>query len=76
MLLGGVNLAVDWPEKVSGTGCLVRVAGGDFSAWQSTFSVAGKPHATFTGVRFEGGPGKRCGLALCYARGARHRRGD
>jgi hypothetical protein len=71
LLLGGVNLAVDWPEKVSGTGCLVRVAGGDFSAWQSTFSVAGKPHAAFTGVRFEGAPGKRCGLAVCYARGAR-----
>jgi serine/threonine protein kinase len=71
LLLGGVNLAVDWPEQVSGTGRLVRVAGGDFSAWQSTFSVAGKPHATFTGVRFEGEPGKRCGLALCYARGAR-----
>jgi serine/threonine-protein kinase len=72
LVLANVSLAVDWPERVAGTGCLVRVGvGGDFVARESTFTVAGKPHAAFTGVRFEGGPGRRCGLSQCYARGAR-----
>lgn len=69
--LDNVSLAVDWPERVAGTGCLVRVADGDFVAWGSTFSVAGKPHGPFTAVRFEGGEGRKCGLAHCYARGTR-----
>ncbi|HKI30769.1 MAG TPA: serine/threonine-protein kinase [Gemmataceae bacterium] len=71
LLLGHVHLVVEWPEKAAGTGALVRAIGSDFVAWESTFSVAGKPHGALTAVRFEGGAGKRCRLKQCYARGAR-----
>jgi hypothetical protein len=71
LLLDNVHLAVDWPEKASGSGCLVRVSGGDLRAWESTFSAAGKPHTPVTAVRFEGGPERRCRLTQCFTRGAR-----
>jgi serine/threonine protein kinase len=71
LLLNNVHLAVVWPEKAAGTGSLVRVKGGDFGAWETTFSQGGKPHGPLAGVRFEGGAGKRCLLKQCFARGAR-----
>ncbi len=55
---------------MSGNGCLVRVSGGSFFAWESTFSVGGKPANPVTAVRFEGGAGKTCRLRQCFARGA------
>jgi serine/threonine-protein kinase len=70
LLLNNLHFAVDWPERAQGTGCLVRVAGGNLVAWGSTFSIAGKPRGPFTVIRFEGGPGKRCRLTQCFARGA------
>jgi hypothetical protein len=71
LILDNVHLAVDWPEKALGSPCLVRVAGGQFYAKETTFSVAGKPKAAVTAVRFDGGTGLTCRLKQCYARGAR-----
>jgi serine/threonine-protein kinase len=69
LLLGNLDLAVDWPEAATGSGCLLRVAEGDLLAWGCTFSVAGKPRSGVPVVRFEGGAGKRCRLSGCYGRG-------
>jgi hypothetical protein len=71
LALNNIGLAVAWPEQVPGSPCLARVSGGDFLAWESTFSAAGKPRGSFTAVRFEGGAGHTCRLHQCYSRGAR-----
>ena len=69
LLLGNVHLAVEWPEKATGTGCLVRVSNGNFFAWESTFSFAGKPPGPLTAVRFEGGAGKLAASASAVPAG-------
>ena len=71
LLLDNVHLAVDWPERMSGAGCLVRVSGGDLRVWESSFSASGKPHGPLAAVRFEGGAGRRCRMTQCFTRGAR-----
>lgn len=68
--LGNLHVAVGWPERATGSPCLVRVRGGDLLAWESTFSAAGKPHGPMAAVRFEGGAGHTCWLRQCFTRGA------
>jgi serine/threonine protein kinase len=71
LMLGNLELAVDWTDRETGPACLVRVANGELTAWNSVFSVAGRHKAGVTLVRFEspGKESKRCWLSGCVGRG-------
>jgi hypothetical protein len=70
LTLGNLEVAADLPAD-AGPACLLRVAGGEALAWNSTFSAAGRPRGGLTLLRFEAGSEgvKRCRLNRCFARG-------
>ncbi|HXG11044.1 MAG TPA: hypothetical protein VNK04_14895, partial [Gemmataceae bacterium] len=73
LTLQGLDLAVSWDDSTAAQrALLVRVADGDFLARDCTFSQTGYLPGGTVLVRFEGqeGPGKKCRLSRCYARGA------
>jgi hypothetical protein len=69
--LGGLDVALDWPEDSDRSACLVRVSGGDFLGWNDTFSIGGQYKGGTAVVRFEApaGSGKKCKLKDCFCRG-------
>lgn len=70
LMLGGVEMAVDWPADSPAPTSLIRVSNGDFLGWNSTFSATGTAGLPVSVVRVEGDqPGKRCRLRNCFARG-------
>jgi serine/threonine-protein kinase len=71
LMLGGLDVVVQWPDALSAPPCLLRTADGDLLAWNSSFSVAGQHKAGITAVRFDGASkAKKCRLSNCFARGA------
>jgi serine/threonine protein kinase len=84
LTLQDIHLAFQWPDAPSEKATVLRVEDGDLTVRGCTFSVAGKPRAGVTLVRFlalppppsppvpggDGGGG-RCRIERCYARGAK-----
>lgn len=74
LLLGNLDVVLEWPAKNGPSASLARVVQGDFLAWSSTFSVTGDFKSPGSAVRFEGPHGARnkCRLSGCLVRGNIH----
>jgi eukaryotic-like serine/threonine-protein kinase len=85
LTLEGLDVALRWPESAAEPAVLLDVQGGDLTARDCTFSVAGKHPApgrpppggedlaeacTLARMRAEGASAGRCRLERCHARGA------
>jgi len=71
LLLGNLDVAVDWPAKNAPPVAIARVAQGDLLAWDSAFSLTGDFKAPAAAVRFESKEGDKfkCRLSKCVVRG-------
>lgn len=68
--LGGLEIALQWPDDAPGPASLIRMHNSELLAWNCTFSSSGLSGLPVSVVRVEADqPGKRCRLSNCFARG-------